>query len=542
MAYDIELMSVGEDLYAVLGESAALLNSVQAEFRFRLTSLPQRLSGLSFSRTEYSTAEIWFFLREQRKKFGGNRPYIIAFVNSPLKSSELANIFGSHEAVDGLAVVTLHSSTQYVREARRFCCYYLSRYSLSFVNPSIKAHNDQGRKNCYFHKKLYKPDLRASMDSGYLCDADQNQLDNPAPGSGARRLSDEEREALRKMRQIVSGDYPYALVMKGGGVKGLAFAAALLELEKYFWFDRHVGASAGAIAAVLLAAGYSPAELVDVLSKKPFRDFKDAPLWKVPFNIALKRGCYPGDHFLKWIANMLGSKIVKQGEIVMSDLNGAVIYASRRGPGTVIFDSAGERKETAAAFATRCSMSIPVFFVPQMIDGRRIYDGGLRNNFPVTRFLADHPGTPFVALYLSSSNDKDKAWMASELVDILIDGEERQVVDTNPASVVVIDTRPIGTVDFNLHPIEKEFLLKVGRASALTFLRSRKLDDGPDSETVESAFSEAEKCRSAVQRMRKWRRGRRICIALLLFGVAYLIGPMAWHALAMAWETLRKFV
>ena len=124
----------------------------------------------------------------------------------------------------------------------------------------------------------------------------------------------------------------------------------------------------------------------------------------------------------------------------------------------------------------------------------------------------------------------------------MIDGEERQVVDANPASVVVIDTRPIGTVEFNLRPIEKEFLLKIGRASALTFLRSRKLDDGPDDETVESASREAEKCRNAVQRMRKWRRVRRICAVLLLFGAGYLIAPIAWHALALAWETLRKFV
>ena len=62
----------------------------------------------------------------------------------------------------------------------------------------------------------------------------------------------------------------------------MAFAGALLELEKYFWFDRHVGASAGAIAAVLLSARYTPAELRDLLSQKNFRDFMDAPLWKIP--------------------------------------------------------------------------------------------------------------------------------------------------------------------------------------------------------------------------------------------------------------------
>jgi len=538
MAYDIELMSIGEDLYSVLDESATLLNSVQQEFRFRLTSVPQRPFGISFSRAEYSTADIWSFLREQRKKFGGNRPYIIAFVNAPLKSSELANIFGSHEAGEGLAVVTLHNSKQYVREARRYCCYYLARYSLSFANPSIRSHTDEERKKCYFHRKMRKPDIRASMDSGYVCDADQSQLDNPQPGVGAKPLSNEERDALRKMRDVVSGDYPHALVMKGGGVKGLAFAAALLELEKHFWFDRHVGASAGAIAAVLLASGYSPSELVDLLRQKNFRDFMDAPLWRIPFNLLMSGGCYPGEHFRRWITEMLRSKITKESEIAMSDLHGAIIYASRRGPGTVTFDSEGERKETVAAFATRCSMSIPLFFVPQQIEGRRVYDGGLRNNFPVSRFLDDHPGTHFVALYLSSANDKEKAWMGCELLEIWIDGEERQIVDKHAASVVVIDTRPVGTVHFNLRPIEKEFLLKVGKASALKFLQARNLDDGPAAEAVKNAQDEAEKCRNLVVQMRKWRRIRRASVVVVLLASLYGVGPTLARYSRVAWHKL----
>lgn len=138
----------------------------------------------------------------------------------------------------------------------------------------------------------------------------------------------------------------------------------------------------------------------------------------------------------------------------MRDLAGALIYATRRGPGTVTFDSQGERMDTVASFATRCSMSIPVIFVPQMVDGRRAYDGGLRNNFPLARFLETNPKTPFVALYLrAQGNDKNAKWMGGDLLDIWLDGEERQVVDQHRRDVVVIDTNPVGTVDFNLTPL-----------------------------------------------------------------------------------------
>ncbi len=526
MAYDIELISIGEDLYPILRASARMLNAVQSEFRFRLPSEQISQEGLTFRRNDYTTGEIWNFLREQRDRLGGYRPYVIAFVNRPLKSSELSNIFGSHEGLEGLAVVTLHSSSQYVRETKRYCCYYLTRYTLSFVNPFIRSHNDPERKSCYFHRKLYKPEIRASMDSAVICDEDMRQLDSPSPREGAHKLSSEEKEALLRMRQVVSGDYPFALVMKGGGIKGLAFAGALLELEKYFWFDRHVGTSAGAIAAALLAGGYSPAELAQLLSSKDFREFLDAPFWKLPLNLLTRRGFYPGDHFRKWIATLLRSKIEKQSDIVMSDLSGAILYACTPGSGTLVFDSTGSRKDSLASFAVRCSMSIPVFFTAEQIDGRRVYDGGLRNNFPVLRFLNDHPDTPFIALYLTAAN-RDRRWTGGELLDIFIEGEERGIVDRYASDMVLIDTNPVRTLDFKLDEVEKQFLTKVGRAAALRFLFRKNLDGGPTQDEVESADREAEEARDAVRSRRKKKRIRRVIAlltaALITWGLA---GPL----------------
>jgi len=397
------------------------------------------------------------------------------------------------------------------------------RYALSFINPSIKSHNDPDnpeRAKCYFHQKLYKPEIRDSMDSGQICDECRIQLERPPDDGVSITLSSDEWLALRKMLDLVSGDYPRAVVMKGGGVKGLAFAGALVELEKYFWFDRHVGASAGAIAAVLLAANYSPSSLVEILREKNFRDFMDARLWRLPFNLLFRTGLFPGEHFRLWIAGLLGDKTKKTGETRMSDLNGALIYASRRGTGTVVFDSNGERRDTVAAFATRCSMSIPLFFFPQQVDGRRVYDGGLRNNFPLSRFLQDNPGKPFIALYLGKRDDINRRWFGLELLDIWLDGEERDLVDQHRENVVVIDTSPIGTVDFRLQEIEKDFLLKVGRAAALRTLAAQNLDNGPDEPTVASAEAESEAARAAVRKMRRWRTIRSLFYFVGLVGLA----------------------
>jgi len=222
----------------------------------------------------------------------------------------------------------------------------------------------------------------------------------------------------------------------------------------------------------------------------------------------------------------------------MEDLNGALLYASRVGPGTLVFDSIGDRKDTVAAFATRCSMSIPLFFWPEIVEGRRAFDGGLRNNFPLKTFLVDHPGTPFVALYLGKRDDRNKRFIGSELLDIIIEGEERDVVDAHRDDVVIIDTSPVGVVDFNLSPLEKQFLLKIGEASALRFLFNKKFDDGPDEATVEAAEKLAEKLRAEVCKRRKRRRWLPLCLAILIAVGIYLAILLIRTGIGTVWPVV----
>ncbi len=526
MPYQIELMGVGTDLYPLLKRCADALNGVQDQFNFYLTSAPLRKPGISFQRQAYLTTDLWSFLREQRAKQGGYRPHIIAFVAQPLASPKLSNLFGSHVGEEGIAAVTLHGTGQYVREESRYCAYYLVRYALSFINPTIRSHDDESRKNCYFHKKMHKPDIRASMDSGHICDKCREQLDNPPAGGKIHRLSDLEREALDKLLKFVGGSLPYAIVMKGGGVKGLALVGALMEIEKHFWFDRHVGTSAGAIAAILLAADYKPVELKDLLFRKNFSDFKDASLWKRPINLVFRGGLYPGESFIQWMSELLHKKFDRVGEVPMHALNGALVYAARRGTGALPFDSSGPRSETSAAFAARCSMSIPLFFTPTQVEGRRTFDGGIRNNFPLGKFLAEHPRSNFIGLYLGKAEYRSRRWLGVELFDIIMEGEERQTVDANRKNIVVIDTSPIGTVDFNMPDEEKEFLLKVGKAAALKFLDELKLDDGPAQAEVDQAHQEAERSRVEVIERRKRRRIRRLrwlTFLIVLIGALYAL-------------------
>lgn len=76
----------------------------------------------------------------------------------------------------------------------------------------------------------------------------------------------------------------YDLVFEGGGAKGMVFVGACEEFfRRGHSFDRLLGTSAGAITAALLAAGYTPKEMLDALSEKGsegdsiFSSFMGAP-------------------------------------------------------------------------------------------------------------------------------------------------------------------------------------------------------------------------------------------------------------------------
>src|ERR671917_1498883 len=66
------------------------------------------------------------------------------------------------------------------------------------------------------------------------------------------------------------------LVFEGGGVKGIALVGAFSVLEEQGYEPQNMaGASAGAIVATLIAAGYTAAELREIIGKLDYDLFKD---------------------------------------------------------------------------------------------------------------------------------------------------------------------------------------------------------------------------------------------------------------------------
>ncbi|MFE3872143.1 patatin-like phospholipase family protein [Flavobacterium sp. ZS1P70] len=467
MSYPIEVLVSNPKLIESVKAACKSLNKVQTEFRFEIPK-EEFQSTLYKTRTAFTAEEVFEWVDEYKILAKGNRPFLIIVLDKALSSVRVKNLFGTINKERSIAMFTVDSSEQFVNDTVRFCRYYLTRYALNFLAPKIHSHENETSKDCIFHFKRDKKEIRLSLDSGKICDSCRKIIE-PS-------LTIAYKNAMDNLLLVVSNQYPYSIVLKGGGVKGLAFAGALLELEKYYSFNAFAGTSAGAIAAVLLGAGYKPQELLDELNKKDFNDFRDTGILQGLVNLITRGGFYPGNEIENWIKRCLNKKIIKQNEIKLQDfVNHTTVYASRIKDGTIKFDSKGDRKTAYAAYAARCSMSIPYYFTAKKEDGVKVYDGGLRNNFPLQIFMEDNKKNPVIGIYLKS--DTKKNWLViNEILNLTVDGEEMDIVDKNPDKIVVIDTTPIKTTDFNLNNKKKEYLILKGRIGALHFIEKNLKD------------------------------------------------------------------
>jgi hypothetical protein len=326
-----------------------------------------------------------------------------------------------------------------------------------------------------------------------------------------------------------------ALILKGGGVKGLAFAGAMQELENYFEFSAFVGTSAGGLAAALLGAGATGVDLEADLKKTSFREFLDGNIY-FPYQILTHWGLHPGIALTDWLRSLLSKYTGRLSDVTMADLlpKRVVVYASSRS-GPITFDSSGEHDDTEVHAAVRCSLSIPFFFQPPKVDLRYAYDGGWGNNFPVKTFLDQERASgrktepSFVALYIGSTEQRSikSRGPIVELIESQIDGSDLKLIDKYRSKVVLIETNPIGTIDFDLSNAEKDFLVLAGRLGALKFLRDEKVQT--NSAAIGPLENQVGILRATLVKAREERRRRR---ALLLIGgialVAVAIGFESW--------------
>ena len=161
--------------------------------------------------------------------------------------------------------------------------------------------------------------------------------------------------------------YNLGYALCGGGAKGFSHLGAIKLLEeKGLKPDIIAGTSAGALAGVFYADGYTPDEIIDMFKGKAFKQFA---AFASP-----KTGLFKSIGLSQFLKKNLHAKTFEQLQIpfvaVTTNWETATIKEFRKGDTLVD--------------AVVASCTVPMVFQPQKIDGVLYVDGGVLKNFPVS--------------------------------------------------------------------------------------------------------------------------------------------------------------
>jgi NTE family protein len=186
----------------------------------------------------------------------------------------------------------------------------------------------------------------------------------------------------------INRNLKWALVLSGGGAKGLAHVGILKAFAGMGFPEPSlvVGTSMGAIVGGLYACGMEPAELYRFVAEEfDITKYLDSFVFKLngPVgrilqagqllgSLAARTGIDPGDQVLALLEDLSGHKLFSETRIPFR-CNAVDLISGRE----QVFRSGSVAK------AIRASMSFPVFFEPLLERGMCLVDGGLVDNMPV---------------------------------------------------------------------------------------------------------------------------------------------------------------
>lgn len=179
----VEVVTIGETALESIPAALQLANTEQSEFTFALAplSISESLQMHTYKRAK--TTDFFNHMENARSESRGFHPFIIVATDAALDGKRFSNLFGAHQAEKGLAIMTTAQVPNNIIPADRmvaYFVYYFARYSLSFLSPEHKNHDES--KDCIFDRKISKGDIVHSMQGRGFCDECRHNLIN-GPGT-----------------------------------------------------------------------------------------------------------------------------------------------------------------------------------------------------------------------------------------------------------------------------------------------------------------------------------------------------------------------
>ncbi len=328
---------------------------------------------------------------------------------------------------------------------------------------------------------------------------------------------------IKKLLYILIGSYVFCLeasaqyknlVFEGAGIRGLAYAGAIAELERrdmLVQIEKVAGTSAGATTALMLALGYTSAEIMELISETHFKEFNDGQYFFIGglFRTKNQFGWYRSERINKWLENVILFKTADANitfqQMRKMGYKDLYITATSLNRQKMIVLSKDSYPDMKVKDAVRISMSIPLYFQPAFMDSMgRVYedfdedknldiviDGGLVGNFPI--FIFDSldngervPNPETLGLRIDSDRQIESDKNSRELSPIKIKNiadyleslyiftienlNRTELTDADWARTVSISDANIGPRIKNLSRAEKQSLIVSGRSSMHDFI------------------------------------------------------------------------
>jgi NTE family protein len=179
------------------------------------------------------------------------------------------------------------------------------------------------------------------------------------------------------------------LVLSGGGAKGTAHLGVIDELiqrDIFKYIDTFACTSAGALVGVLITCGYSPNNVLDLLTMLGVNKLKSPHIQ----NLLTDFGFDNGDRFTLVLRKVVEAKGF-DANFTFRDhyrkTNKKLIIT-----GTCVNDkkayyfSVDTFPHMPILVAARISMSVPGYFTPVSYEGKLFLDGGCIDNYPIHLF------------------------------------------------------------------------------------------------------------------------------------------------------------
>lgn len=277
-----------------------------------------------------------------------------------------------------------------------------------------------------------------------------------------------------------------ALVLSGGGARGLAHGGATLALERLGRDpDLVVGTSMGAVVGALYAAGYDPDEIWRIIVEQDWPALFTQPLPVVgpdrePLYPQLQLGTGGGPSGLvpDWRINR---RLVHLLFDAQARAGGDFDRLARRFRAVAADLETGERIVLGhgdLALAVRASMAVPGAFAPVRWGERWLIDGGIRDNLPVgvARGLGGDSVVAVDVLRLPPRvNETDPLSIGLRGLRLLIRNADQ---DPDPPDVLVAPRIPADVPEF-VFPRDPVPLLRAGYDATLAALGQPVLAEPP---------------------------------------------------------------